>query len=97
MYTRIVRFRVVLFAGVVAAAAHLAAADGVRSASAVLHVSATVVSSCRVATAQGQVDLRCAHGALGPVRVDGETRSASDPQPTPSHTPPSGSLVTIDF
>ena len=96
VYTRIVRFAVTLVA-VVAAAAHIAADDGVRSVSGVLHVSATVVSSCRVATSQGRVDVLCAHSALGPVRVNGKTRSASDPRPIPPHAPPSGSLITIDF
>jgi hypothetical protein len=85
---------VVAFAILIAARLGAAAESG-RSASAALVVSATVVSSCSVATAQGQVALRCAHGALGPVRVNGQ---APDPRETPPlHMSVTGSLVTIDF
>ncbi len=76
-----------------------AMADGRdQSASAPLLVSATVVSSCAVATANGQVAFHCAKGARGPVRV-GEgvvTVAVAAETHIVRHTTAAG-LVTIDF
>jgi len=93
-----VRIAAAVSLAVLAGAPRLAAAEEVRSASAALLVSATVVSNCNVATAQGQVSFRCSHGARGPVRVNGQDQPASDPRETPtSRASVTGSLVTIDF
>lgn len=90
------RFAVVVSFAVFLAAQQFAAAEESRSAS--LLVSATVVSSCSVATANGQVAFRCSHGARGPVRINGQNQPAPDPREAPtSRTSVSGSLVTVDF
>jgi cytochrome c biogenesis protein CcdA len=89
---------VVVSLAVVLTASLSAAAESERSASAALGVSATVLSSCSIATTLGLVALHCAHGALGSVRVNGSNRPTPDPQETAlSHMSVTGSLVTVDF
>ena len=68
------------------------------SSSAPLVVSATVVSSCAVATTSGRVIYRCTGSAVGPVRVSGQDVRTPDARPAaPVHTSVAGPLVTIDF
>ncbi len=73
----------------------LAAGD---SASASLMVSATVVSSCAVATTPAGAIYRCTGAAVGLVRVSGRDVRPPDVRPAGAvHTAVTGSLVTIDF
>ena len=92
------------FAGLLLSALAIAApglrADNTHdgSASARLVVSATVVSTCSIASTNGQVTLRCARGATGVVRVDNRIAPGAEPRDTVlARTTAAGTLVTIDF
>lgn len=89
----------VLSSLVVLVPACLAAADERgQSASAPLFVSATVVSSCAVATGQGQVAFKCTRGALSAATESNPTVPATmQAVASPARTTVTASLVTIDF
>ena len=90
---------VLVVAALAIAAPGLRADDGgERSASAHLVVSATVVSSCSVASANGQVTLRCARGGADNVRVGNRiVTSAESHNAAVARTTTTGTLITIDF
>lgn len=86
----------VLFLGIFFVPSGFVVAEESRSA--VLLVSTTVVSSCSVSTSPDQVAYRCARGARGLVRINGQThRVSADSAAVAERVTVTGPLTTIDF